>query len=352
MSASAGTKEVHMEKTKELLRAVCQIPAVSGQEHRALNEFKELCSPYFDKIEKDAVGNIIMFKSCGKEGAKKLLIDAHLDTIGLMVSGHNTDCGTVSVVSLGGFDARTLPSSEVIIYGSEVVYGVIGSTPPHLSKGNSIPEISSIMIDVGVKGDELCELVPIGSFVFGKGDFCEINNGYVLSSGLDDRACLCSAILAVANAPFLEYDVYVVASASEEIGRSAIRTAVFNIEPDYVISTDVGFGTEPDLDKRYCIDCKSGPAVDISALTNRDFSRAIIALAKEKGIPCQVVVEPMGTGTNNDIISVTGKGCINALLSLPLKAMHTSCESVNLADVKHLADLLTAVITSREDKLC
>ena len=341
-----------MEKTKELLRKICEIPAISGQEYTTLGAFKELCAPYFDTIESDSLGNIIMFKSCGKSKAKKLLIDAHLDTIGLMVTGHDKDCGTLSVCSIGGVDLRTLPSSEVTIYGKEVLYGVIGSTPPHLSKGLEAPEIESIIIDVGIKGDELCELIPLGSFVAIKGDFCETNNDYVLSSGLDDRSCLCSAILAVANATSLEYDTYVVASTCEEIGKSGIRPAVFRIQPDYVIATDVGFGTEPDLDKRYCIDCKGGPAVDISALTSREFSRAIIKLAKENNIPCQITVEPSGTGTNNDVISITGTGCINALISLPLKSMHTSCESVNLQDVKNLAKLLTVIISSGEDKLC
>lgn len=341
-----------MEKTKELLRKICSIPAVSGQEYTTLSSFKELCAPYFDSIESDNVGNVIMFKSCGKVGAKKMLIDAHLDTVGLMVSGYNKDCGTVSVCSIGGIDTRTLPSSEVTIYGKEVLYGVIGSTPPHLSKDNAVPEMESIIIDVGIKGDKLSELIPLGSFVTIKGDFCETNNDYVLSSGFDDRACLCSAILAVANATALEYDVYVIASTCEEIGKSGARPAVFTIKPDYTVAIDVGFGTEPDLDKRYCIDCKGGPAVDISSLTNRDFSRAIIRLAKENNIPCQITVEPSGTGTNNDYISVTGQGCINGLLSLPLKSMHTSCESVNLQDVKHLADLLTVIISSGEDKLC
>ncbi len=342
-----------MEKTKELLRRICEIPAVSGQEYTTLNSFKELCSPYFDTIEGDPVGNIIMFKSCGKSGAKKMLIDAHLDTVGLMVSGHNKDCGTVSVCAIGGIDTRTLPSSEVTIYGKEVLYGVIGSTPPHLSKGGlSTPEMESIIIDVGIKGDKLAELIPLGSFVSIKGEFCETNNGYVLSSGFDDRSCLCSAILAVANAKALEYDVYVIASTCEEIGKSGARPAVFTIKPDYTIATDVGFGTEPDLDKRYCIDCKGGPAVDISSLTSRKLSKAILRLAKENNIPCQIAVEPSGTGTNNDYISVTGTGCINALISLPLKSMHTSCESVNLQDVKHLADLLTVIISSGEDKLC
>jgi endoglucanase len=184
-----------------------------------------------------------------------------------------------------------------------------------------------------------------------KGDFRELAGGYVMSAGLDDRACLCSIIEAVLNATSLTYDVYVVASAMEETGNGGVRNAVFSVSPDIVIATDVGFARETDIEARCSIECKKGPSVDISALTNRDLSRGIINLAKENGIPCQIVIEPMGTGTNNDILAITGKGAKTVVMSLPLKSMHTSCECVNTLDMEYLSQLLSLIAKTKESDL-
>ena len=130
------------------------------------------------------------------------------------------------------------------------------------------------------------------------------------------------------------------------------RVSAFNIEPDIIITTDVNFAREPDIEARHSIECKKGPSVDISTLTDRALSRGIVNLAKRNSIPCQVVVEPMGTGTNNDVLAVTGKGSRCVVMSLPLKSMHTTCESVNLEDVKHLSDILSLIVKTKEAELC
>ena len=173
----------------------------------------------------------------------------------------------------------------------------------------------------------------------------EMENGYIMSSFLDNRSCATACIDAIAKIDRrdLAYDTYVVISSGEEVGRMQTRVACFNIEPDIVITTDVNFAKEPEIEARHSIECKKGPSVDISALTDRILSRKILSLAKENNIPCQIVVEPRGTGTNNDILSVTGKGSRCVVMSLPLKSMHTTCESVNLIDIKYLSDLLSII---------
>ena len=324
-----------------MLKALC---AVSVKD--PLNTFREIVGQYFDSIEADNVGNIIMTKKCGKENAKKILLDAHLDTIGLMVTEvHNKD-GFLSVCSVGGVDPKTLPAGEVTIHGKRDIYGVIVSTPPHLG-GGKVPKIEDILIDTGINDESLSEIVSVGDFITLRGDYRE-SNGYAFSSGLDDRSCLCACIMAVINAPSLNFDVYVVASAMEETGASGVRNAVFNLKPDYVIATDVTFAKENDVKERYSIECGKGPSFDLSPILDRRFIKAIRTLADECGLPYQLIVESGRTGTNADAISIVGCGTHLALMSLPLKAMHTVSEAVKLSDIEALSSILCAIISRWE----
>lgn len=340
-----------MKKTKEFLKALCEIPAVSGREREHTEALKSLCGEHFDSVECDRVGNIIFKKLSGKKNAKKLMLDAHFDIIGMMVT-KILDKGFLAVTQIGGIDTRTLPSAEVTIYGKREVYGVIASIPPHLSKNDENPKWDDIIIDTGLEESELKELVGVGDYIKINAPFTELANDFVLCGGLDNRACLCACLLGAINAQSPEFDVYVLASAQEETGPFLARTAAAAIMPDYIITTDVNFAREPNIEKRYSIECSKGPSVDLSALTCRVLSKKIIALAKEHGIPCQVVVEPTRTGTNNDMLAISGKGAKNALMSIPLKAMHTSCESVNVADIKALSEILSLLISTKEDELC
>lgn len=343
-----------MEKIKEILKRLVSCPTVSGKESYEFKTINEIAAPYFDLIECDNVGNIILTKLSGKDNAKKLLLDAHFDVIGLMVTKIHKN-GFLSVCGIGGIDTRILPSSEVTIHGKEDAYGVIVSTPPHLRSGDStVPKMDSILIDTGYDKEELEKIVSIGDTVTINGDYMEMENGYIMSSYLDNRSCATACIDAISNVEreLLEYDVYIVISAGEEIGRMATRVASFNIEPDIVITTDVNFAREPEIEIRHSIECKKGPSVDISTLTDRALSRGIVRLAEKNNIPCQVVVEPMGTGTNNDILSITGKGARCAVMSLPLKSMHTTCESVNLEDIKNLSSILSLIAKTKEAEIC
>lgn len=338
-----------MLKTNELLRKICSIPAISGTEHTALSSFKEYFGKDFDDIYADNIGNIIMVKKCGKENAKRLVLDAHLDTIGLMVT-HVHDDGFLSVCGIGGIDTRILPASEVTIYGSEEIYGVVVSTPPHLSSGSKMPKMEDILIDTGINDESIKDKIHVGDYVKIRGDFKQCGD-YVLCAGLDDRACLCSCIEAVLNAKHLEFDVFVVASCMEEAGAFGARTAIFALEPDYAVATDVNFGREPSVEKRYSIECGKGPSVDLSSILDRELSNAIINIARNNDIPYQIVVEASRTGTNADIISITGKGTRLALMSLPLKGMHTPSECVKLSDITDLARILTALLGTKEEAL-
>lgn len=338
-----------MEKIKERLKRLCALQTVSGHESlvEALTDEEKKC---LDKIELDKMGNLLLVKKSGKQNAKKLLIDAHLDIVGFMVTSVE-DGGFLKIINVGGLDTRVLPATHVKVFGKRVIDGVITSTPPHLRVGGpKLPKIDELMIDTGIDTEELKDIVSIGDIAMYKPYFTELQNDYVCAVGLDDKACACAVIDFIVNCHKnqLAYDVYAVLSAQEETGKCGAARAAFDIKPDIAIVTDVNFARGEGIEERESIQCEKGASVDISSLTNRQLTRNIIKLLKGQDIPFQIVCEPSYTGTNNDALSISGEGIRTALMSIPLKGMHTPSEIVSLKDIMSLSQMLSAVARAKE----
>lgn len=335
-----------MENIKKTLVALCSQMSVSGYEYLAEKTIRELCAHIFDEIKTDPMGSYVLIKRCKKENAPKLLIDGHLDTVGMMVTDIKKD-GFLSVVNIGGLDTRVLPATEVTVYGKEEIYGLVTSTPPHLRKqgADSVPALKELYIDTGYSKEELEKIVKIGDPVGYRYKLTEMNGGYVTTSGLDDKACVCGIIEAMREIDVndLKYDIYVTISAQEETGKNGSARASFGIDPDIAIITDVNFASGDGTPDYECIKCKGGCSVDISSLTDKDLTRNIIKLLNKKEIKHQIICEPSRTYTNNEGVLVSGQGTRTAVLSVPLKNMHTPCETVNLEDIKSLAQVICAI---------
>ena len=339
-----------MEKMKKILRELCDGFSISGHELYGKEVIEKLADGIFDEIKVDNLGNFILVKKSSKKNAKRLLIDAHFDTVGMMVSQIKKG-GFLKFVGVGGLDSSILPSTEVIIHGKEDVYGIITSTPPHLkAPGASAPKLEDLMIDTGYSKEKLEELVSVGDPVCFKNNVDFIYGNNVISAGLDDKACLCAIFDAMSriNKNDMAYDVYVTASAGEETGKCGPARAAFEVMPDIAIVTDVNFAKMEKGEDFECIEMGKGAGIDISSLVDRRLTRNIRAHLDKCGINYQIVCEPTRTGTNNDALSISYLGVRTALMSIPLKSMHTPSETVNLGDIKSLADILIAVAT-RED---
>ena len=145
-----------MDRIKNTLYSLCEEMTICGFEYRAEKKIKELCGDIFDSIEMTPMGSFVMVKKCGRENAPKMLIDAHLDNVGMMVTDIKKG-GFLKITSLGGLDARVLPATDVTVYGKEPIYGVITSTPPHLRKmgADSVPKVEELYVDTGYSEKEL-----------------------------------------------------------------------------------------------------------------------------------------------------------------------------------------------------
>lgn len=339
-----------MEKIKQILNKLMNSFSLSGHELSGEATIKELANGICDEISVDNMGTFLLTKKCGKKNAPKLLIDAHYDTVGLMVTGIKKG-GFLSVTSVGGLDTNILPSTEVMVYGKEQVYGIITSTPPHLRVGApKSPKLDNLYIDTGYSKEKIEELVSIGDPVVFKNTVDYIYGDYVTSAYLDDKACLCASLDALSKMDKgkMEFDVYLTASAQEETGKCGVARVAFDIEPDLAIVTDVNFAKIEKDDSFECIEAGKGASIDISAVTNRKISKNIMKYLTREKIAYQVCCEPASTSTNADYVSISGNGVPTVLMSVPLKSMHTPSETVNLRDIKSLSDILVKIAYQKD----
>lgn len=337
-----------MEYLKKTLSSLCSLMTLSGFEKRSKRELFAIAEELFDESYEDSFGNFVFVKHALDKDAPRLMIDAHFDRVGLMVTGIK-DGGFVSVVNVGGLDTRILPSEEVVIYGNKEVYGIISSIPPHLKKGedaHSAPKMSELYVDTGYSKEELEKIVSIGDPIIFKGELDELIGDRVCAPSLDNKACVCAALDAIrrTDASRLRYNVYVTVSAQEETGKCGAALCAYKIKPDIAIITDVNFGASEGDVGFDTIECGEGASVDVSALVDRRLTRSVIKLLTDKGLKHQIIAESSSTYTNNELISVTGTGVPTVLMSVPLRFMHTPVELVDLKDIRSLSDALLTVM--------
>ena len=338
------------EQLKQLIISLCSVSSVSGFEKRAAKKVEELCSEGFDEFYSDAVGNCTLVKRCGKQNAPRVLIDAHLDEVGMLVSGI-CEGGFLRVTNMGGIDVSILQAADVIIYGEQTLRGVISSTPPHLKKTDDLPKPNELLVDVGLPKEKLEELVPLGTPVGFAPVYTELLGDKLCGKAFDDKACGACAIFAVANTPRekLAADVYVTLSAMEETSRlGGVSASTFAIDPDYAMTIDVGFARTPGTKDLETTKMGEGITVTASASTHRVLTELCKQLCDDQNIPCSVVASPMGTGTNATSVNLVGLGIPVVDVGLPLASMHTYVEVISMTDALTLCDLVSAFVCNKD----
>ncbi len=338
---------------KELIISMASIMTVTGHENRDGDKLDALIGDFFDESYRDVIGNRIFVKRCGKKNAPKILIDAHLDEIGMVVTNIK-DGGFLTVTNIGGVDTRILQASDVVIYGEETIFGVVGSTPPHLQKpddAKKLREIGELLIDTGYSKKELEKIVHVGTPVGFDVKYVELKNGRLAGKGFDDKACAACAAEGIRRAARDELagDVFFMLSSREETGfPGGAGPGAFGIDPDYALIFDVNLGTTPDVPKNESVEVGGGVSMTICPVTDRKLTRMLAELADRKELKYQIKASGGGTGTNTPAINLTLAGIPCVDVGLPLKSMHTCAESLDLADAECAAELICAFVCSNE----
>lgn len=326
---------------KTLLKELCATNGI-GHINSARETIGRIVSPYAD-VKNCGNSGLIAQINTGKE--KTILLDAHLDEVGFIVT--NVDnYGFVTVSNCVGIDLRQLPTREVIIHGKTEIPGIFVSTPPHLSKKDErFSDISTIKIDTAL-GEKAKEQISVGDFITYKAHFYELGLHRVSSKSLDNRAG-CAVLAALAERlkeKEIPVNVVMLFSDSEELGLRGARTAVFSIQADEAICIDVSFADAPDVPAEKCGKLGQGVMIGVSPILSRKITRTLEGIADNENIPFQHEVMGSTTGTNADVISVSKDSINCGLVSIPLRNMHTDCEIVDLRDIEATVKLLESYI--------
>ncbi len=332
----------------ERAKKFTEAPAVSGFEEMAFDVVKEISEDLFTEIRTTSTGSFIGYRSCGKPNAKKLLLDAHLDEIGMVVT-QILDGGFLKVSNCGGVDTRVLSAGEVYIYGKKTITGIVCAKPPHLKTEEDRKKkilLKDMSIDTGYTKEELEEIVSVGTPVGFKVETKRLGKNLATGKSFDDRICgtVILHALELLKGKDLDVDIYVLFSGGEETNFVGSRPGAFIVDPDYAVVIDVCHCAIPETPKvRQSNFINKGGVISYSTTTSRWFTQMLIDTAKENNIPHQIIAEAGYTYTNAHTIQISREGVPTVLLSIPLKNMHTPAEIGSLLDVENSAKAIAAL---------
>lgn len=330
---------------KELIRKLTEINSPSGRESRIREFILDELKDFIDGYEIDKLGNLIVWKS-GK-GDRKILLDAHMDEIGV-VSSFIDEKGFIRIEAIGGVSAYNLVGSRIIFpdSGVEGVVGIEGETTQDVQKNLKELNFDKIFVDIGAKNREEAEkLVPIGTFGVYSTEFVDMGKR-VVSKAMDDRIG-CAVLIETIKRANPKCKLYGAFSVQEEMGLVGASVVAFNISPDFAVALDVtAWSDTPKGYKRMSIELGKGPAIKIkdnASISDRDIVEKLRSVAEKNNIPYQIEILIFG-GTDAAAIQRTSSGIPSGTLSIPCRYVHSPHEMIDLDDAENAVRLLKAMV--------
>lgn len=328
-----------------MLKELCLINGTSGREEK-VREYIISKLPADCEYRVDSLGNLI----CGKKGknraGSKVMLCAHMDEVGFIVT-YITDDGMLKISPVGGIDERVVFGRSVVLENGKK--GVIGGKAIHQTVGDEaekLPKISDMYVDIGASSKKEAEtLANIGESVYFDSDYIEFGDGFIKSKAIDDRAG-CKILIDLLSSR-AEYDFTACFFVQEEIGTRGSGPAAFSVAPDYAIvleSTTASDISGVEGNKKVCL--LGGGAVvsymDRGTVYDAELYRRTMSLAKEHGIKVQTKTVVAG-GNDAAAIHKSGAGVKTVTVSIPTRYIHSPssvAKAEDIESVKKLASLL------------
>jgi putative aminopeptidase FrvX len=345
-------RPTHLKFLKDLTEA----PSPSGFEQPAAKVFRDYVSPHADEVSTNVMGSVhalLKGTGTGKTKAPSVMLAGHIDEVGMMVN-YITPEGFIAFKAIGGVDAAVLPGMRVDVHTKgSTLRGVMGRLPIHLIEDDqrkTVTKIEKLFIDLGLPAERVKALVRIGDpITYGVG-FELFGDGMAVARAFDDKmgAYICARVLEeVKKAGGARGDLIAAATVQEEIGLRGGRTSAYGVDPDVGIALEVGHATDyPDVDKRNHGEatCGKGPIIARGANINPVVFELLLAAADKAKVAYQIGAEPRGTGTDANAIQLSRGGKAAALVSVPLRYMHTPTEVLALSDIEDCVKLLSRFV--------
>ncbi len=336
-----------MKDALKNLKQLTSLDGISGDETAVRDHIISLIKDYVDDYYVDNMGNLITYKKGNGDGPK-VMLDAHMDEVGLMVSHINSD-GLLKFQTIGGIEARVLVGKRVRI-GENRVPGVIGLKPIHLQSArerSGAVDKKSLTIDIGAKDREQAEsMVEIGDRVAFEYDPVEFGDNKLMAKALDDRVG-CAALIELLKDDY-EFDIYGCFTVQEEVGLKGAKTASFQVIPDIALVLEGTTCYDAPDTKEHSMStvCGKGPALtfmDRSVIADRELVAHIASVAEKNGIPYQYKKTVSG-GTNAGRIQVNGTGVKVAVIAAPCRYIHTPVSVIDISDFENMIELAKKVL--------
>jgi putative aminopeptidase FrvX len=342
------------EKSQQFLYQYLNNPSPTGFEAAGQKIWLDYLRPYIDSYLTDAYGSVAAIVN--PDAPYKVVIEAHADEISWFVN-YITEEGIVYVIRNGGSDPIIAPSKRVNIHTRKgIVKGVFGWPAIHVrdQAKEEIPSMKNIYIDCGAKDKkELEEMgVHVGCVVTFDDELMELNKRFLVGRALDNRIggfMIAQVVRRLhENQVKLPFALYAVNSVQEEIGLRGAEMISRRLRPDLAICTDVTHDTKSPLYKKQEqgeIACGLGPVLTYGPAVQNNVLNMLIAVAQQQEIPFQRAAASRSTGTDTDAFAYAGEGVPSALVSLPLKYMHTTVETVHKEDIENVIRLMYSFLT-------
>lgn len=336
----------------DFLRELVEAGGPSGYEQAPQAIFKRQAEAYGARVELDVLGNAIA--TVNPSGGPKVMLAGHADEIGFLVRWIDDD-GYIFFAPVGGWDAEIPVGQRVTVHtAGGPIPGVIGKKAIHLmdeEDRKKKSELHRLWIDLGVTSKAQAEeAVRIGDPVTIRQPMERLLGDLVTAKSFDNRMAVwvCADTLRLLQGREFAASVYSVSTVQEEIGLRGARTSAFSINPEVGLAIDVCHATDyPEADKRKVGDIRlgQGPVVHRGANINPRVFELLVRAAAEEEIPIQVEAAPAGTGTDANIMQLNQSGMATGIVSVPVRYMHTPCETLSLSDLENAARLCAAFIT-------
>ena len=325
---------------KNFLYTLLDSMSVSGHEIPLQKKVIAEMTPHCDEIRTDYTGNVICVLN--PNAPFKVLLTGHIDEIGLIVTYIQND-GLLRVTKAGGIRARQYPGHQVVIHGaSGPVYGAV--IPTDADKKDIKDQ--DLCIDIGAKdAADARKYVREGDPVHFHSYHQEMLNGFLSARAVDDRGCAFIILEAMKRAKELgcEIGVYAATTVGEETTMRGAHWACSAVEPNLAIAVDVTYATDyPGAEPECTGDIKlgNGPVICLSSIVNDKANALLKSCAEAHNIPLQAEIAVGRTGTDADKMHFAGKGYPTALVSLPLRYMHSPSEVCHMDDIRNSIELL------------
>jgi putative aminopeptidase FrvX len=334
-----------------LLRQLSEVNGISGHEEPVRELLRQTWQPFVDQIQEGKLGSLVGLKrGSGPEPRPKLMLAAHMDENGLVVTG--IERGFLRIARIGGPDGRALLGLEVIVHGQRDLPGVVATRPPHVLPGGERKTVpwDKLFVDVGLPAETVERLVTIGDLVSIQRGMVELKNNRVAGKAMDDRACVAAVTLALEQLSIMQHawDVFAVATVQEETGLKGATASAYGIAPDMAVALDVTFGKHPGVPDAYAFPLGEGPTIGVGPNFHPGLVARLKSVSEAHEIPIHIEPLPGSSGTDGWAIQVSRGGVPTALISIPVRYMHQPVETLAVQDVERSGRLLAAFIAELE----